>query len=342
VPDEARIVLIGDKDQLAAVESGAVFAELAAPAAAPLARHVVGLVDSFRFGGESSIGRLARAVNAGDDAAATALLRDPPDPGLLWIADADPAMTPEDGTHPRDRVDDDSVAAHDGTTTFGPDPALRAAAEGFGDYFDALRSAIHDRHRVRQAFEAFRVLCALRNGPRGVTAFNDDLTRLAREIVGGGRLGDEPPGWFPGRPVMVLANDYALGRFNGDVGIALPDDAGRLRVWFGEDERPVDVARLPRHQTAFAITVHQSQGSEFDRALLVMPRRPSRVVTRELLYTAVTRARTRATIAAPANVLALAVASPTRRHSGLSSRLTEAALATDRARADPARGRKRR
>ncbi|MET0509508.1 MAG: exodeoxyribonuclease V subunit alpha [Burkholderiaceae bacterium] len=306
VPDGARIVLIGDKDQLAAVESGAVFAELAARTAPPpLSDHVVWLVDSFRFGSESAIGRLATAINGGDVSSALALLRDPPDPGIVWLADPDPV--------------DEAFEA-----PAAPDPALRAAADGFDDYLEALRSAIHDRHRVRQAFERFRILCALRQGPRGVATFNDWMTRVARGVVGAPSRDDRQPGWFPGRPVMILANDYALGRFNGDVGIALPDDHGRLRVWFADDERPIDVARLPRHQTAFAMTVHQSQGSEFEHALVVLPRRASRVISRELLYTAVTRARDRITIAAPPAVLATAIGSPTRRHSGLQARLAEA------------------
>jgi exodeoxyribonuclease V alpha subunit len=310
VPDGARIVLIGDKDQLAAVEAGAVFAELAAGTASPPpSQHVVWLVDSFRFAGGSAIGRLATAINAGDRPTALALLRTPPDPGAVWLVDPDPV--------------DDGLEAQT-----APDPALQAAAEGFHHYLEALRSAIHDRQRVRQAFDRFRILCALRQGRRGLATFNDWMTRIARQVVGARALDDVQPGWFPGRPVMILANDYALGRFNGDVGIALPDDDGRLRVWFAEGERPIDVARLPRHQTAFAITVHQSQGSEFDHALVVLPRRASRVVSRELLYTAVTRARERVTIAAPAAVLATAIGTPTRRHSGLQARLAEAA-ATD-------------
>ncbi|MEO8655122.1 MAG: ATP-binding domain-containing protein, partial [Ramlibacter sp.] len=134
--------------------------------------------------------------------------------------------------------------------------------------------------------------------------------------------------WYVGRPVMVLRNDYVHKLFNGDVGIALPDANGERAVFFPDGEngyRAVPTLRMPEHETAFAMSVHKAQGSEFDAVLVLLPQQRSRVVTRELLYTAVTRAKSRALIAASADVLAAATASRSRRDSGLLARLREAA-----------------
>ncbi len=129
--------------------------------------------------------------------------------------------------------------------------------------------------------------------------------------------------WYPGRPVMVLRNDYVLKLFNGDVGIVLPDASDTLMVYFPESDgsfRAVAPLRLPEHETAFATTVHKAQGSEFDKVLL-LPAKPNRVVTRELLYTAVTRSRAGVTIIGGADVMEKTIFSPTRRYSGLVARL---------------------
>ena len=128
---------------------------------------------------------------------------------------------------------------------------------------------------------------------------------------------------------MVLRNDYLLKLFNGDVGIVLPDTSGTLMVYFPENDggfRTVAPLRLPEHESAFATTVHKAQGSEFDHVLLLLPAMASRVVTRELLYTAVTRARSGATIVGWTEVLEHAITSPTRRYSGLVARLSSARM----------------
>ncbi|MBC7939248.1 MAG: ATP-binding domain-containing protein, partial [Chitinophagaceae bacterium] len=141
--------------------------------------------------------------------------------------------------------------------------------------------------------------------------------------------------WFVGRPVMVLRNDPVLRLFNGDIGITLPapgggdgEGGGALAVYFPDGEsglRALAPVRLPEHQTAFAMTVHKAQGSEFDEVLVVLPAKAGRVLTRELLYTAITRARKRVTLSGPAEVVTTAIGSPTRRDSGLLARLREAA-----------------
>ena len=129
---------------------------------------------------------------------------------------------------------------------------------------------------------------------------------------------------------MVLKNDYLLKLFNGDIGIVLPDEAGNLMAYFPEGEtgfRAIAPLRLPPHETAFAMTVHKSQGSEFDAVLLLLPSQHNRVTSRELLYTGLTRARKKAVRAGSETVLMHTIASPTIRHSGLIRRMEEAAAA---------------
>ena len=339
VPPQARIVLLGDKDQLAAVESGAVFADLsaspalneatrlalaalcgvpasaiqppasAAPAALP--DSVVWLTQNHRFAADSTIGRLATAVRLGDARGAQALLQ----------------------------------AGGTALALSAPGPAtLAQAREAYEPYLDILLQHPADPAQAHAALARFRVLCAVREGPQGVNTLNQQLAQHARDRL----AALQPAGadalspWFAGRPVGVRRNDPTLGLFNGDIGIALPAaDGTGLRVWFADARqadgwRAIAPARLPVHETAFAMTVHKSQGSEFDAVLVALPAHASRVLTRELLYTAVTRARHHVALAATTAAVATAVATPTQRHSGLQARLREAAaaLATARTPAD--------
>ena len=333
VPPGARIVLCGDKDQLAAVEAGAVFAELtkaqawspagiaALAATTDIASNTIGarvakpgsalddsvlwLRENFRFSAVSGIGRAAAAINAGDAEALLATLREGT---ARWIDDG--ARTPSE-------------------------TLLQAIDDGFAGYVAAVRAhrahddsaaASTEAATVLAAFERFRVLCAEREGPRGVAGINAAVARRLFGQVAAGPAADE--GWYAGRPVIVLRNDPTLRLFNGDVGIALARHDDTLAVWFPDPSgglRAIAPPRLPEHATAFAATVHKSQGSEYTAVLLVLPAGVSRAVTRELLYTAVTRARASAAIAADANALASGVQNPTRRVSGLAARLIEAA-----------------
>lgn len=342
LPLDARLVLLGDKDQLAAVESGAVFAELSAdrrlgdgavrdiatvcgvppatvaaattsgadatPAALP--DSVIWLQRNFRFAAGTGIGRLAAEISAGRAGDALATLRDPAQaPSLRWLDDG--------GSSP--------AAA-----------TLQAIAAGYADYFAAVRRDPTDPSTVAAAFNRYRVLCALRSGPRGVEAINEHAGRLALAALEIGPAGTAPPAWYVGRPVMVLRNDYLLKLFNGDIGITLPGPDGALAVHFPDAAggwRSIAPARLPPHQTAYAMTVHKSQGSEFDGVLVLLPEHRSRVLTRELLYTGITRARERVAVGASAEVLAATIAAATHRHSGLIARLR----ALQRRNADQAR-----
>jgi exodeoxyribonuclease V alpha subunit len=332
VPDTARIILLGDKDQLAAVEAGAVFAELSADPSLSeacvreLARlcgvpalHIIApaparpgalrdtaawFTHNFRFEQDSGIAHLARDINNGRAPQAVAWLRAGASDALRWL-------------------DDDGATLDDAT--------LRHMQTGYAAYFDAVRRESDAHAAIVQAFGAFRVLCAVREGARGMLAVNEHLTRHARQVLSPqfatSKVDPRSP-WYPGRPVMLLRNDYVLRLFNGDIGITLPDDSGELLVYFPDAAgglRAVAPLRLPEHQTAFAMTVHKSQGSEFDEVLVLLPQQRSRVLTRELLYTAVTRARHRVLLSGSAQVLAAAIESPTQRHCGLPARLREAA-----------------
>ena len=303
VPTDARIILLGDKDQLSAVESGAVFAELSAESTAGLKDRVITLQRSYRFAGGSAIGLLATDIKDGNSAAAMARLgppqgsERPSDRSLVWINDGGPVPSKESN---------------------------RAIADGYALFIDSVRRHDADPQTVSAAFAQFRVLCALRDGPWGVNAINQEVSAHFRRTLKHPRDPGLRSEWYPGRPVMVLRNDPVLKLFNGDIGIVAADEDGKLQVHFPAEARAfraIAPARLPEHETAFAMTVHKSQGSEFDEVLLVLPAENSRVLTRELLYTAVTRARERLTIVGNAGVVAAAVGTPTKRVSGLAGRV---------------------
>jgi exodeoxyribonuclease V alpha subunit len=396
VPASARIILLGDKDQLSAVESGAVFAELCAdPTLSEACRRdvaamcaleaasivppapvqtsalrdaAVWLTKNYRFGADSGIGRLAKYINEGSAEEAISGLRSapshlstppqsapsspqpfapsPPPPFALSLSKGKKAksakveaslplfpelveQTPFALSLSKGSEPDTSVQwLEPGPNRPMPLDAILAA---YAPYFDAVLADPRDVDAITRAFGGFRTLCAVRQGPSGVTAVNDQLTRHARQVLAAAAEGqgtDSRSPWYAGRPVMVLRNDYVHKLFNGDIGIALPDASGELPVFFPDGEngyRAVPIVRMPEHETAFAMTVHKAQGSEFDAVLVWLPQQRSRVVTRELLYTAVTRARSHVSVSASAEMLAAAIGSRSRRHSGLLARLGEAA-----------------
>jgi exodeoxyribonuclease V alpha subunit len=339
LPAGARLVLLGDKDQLASVEAGAVLGDLcrdaqagrylpgtldyawrvasqqlppqfAAPAgdrAPALAQHTVMLRESRRFGGP--IGQLARAVNAGEAAQAQALL----DAGTRDGARSELWERHGGGVH---AVTELAVRGRGGLASYALYArALQGRPEAAGADEAAHRAWVVD---VLQAFERFRLLCAVREGDWGVSGLNRAVEQ-ALDAQGVIRRGGE---WYAGRPVMVTRNDAQLGVFNGDIGIALPGllPGQPLRVYFlqGEALRSVGVSRMAHVETAFAMTVHKSQGSEFEHTALVLPSRGGSVLGRELVYTGITRARQAFSLLSEVpGLLASAVASPTQRASGL-------------------------
>ncbi|WP_295531879.1 exodeoxyribonuclease V subunit alpha [uncultured Pseudacidovorax sp.] len=373
LPPQARLVLLGDKDQLASVEAGAVLGELCsradhghydaatfawlqaatgqAPPAAlqdargnPLDQAIAMLRVSRRFHAGSGIGRLATAVNHGDAGTALALFDDgltdlrrcrlAAAPGHLAQDAALRALLLAD-----DGIDDDAqtaAPAGDRRQPVGPAHWLRRIHEERPDS-DAPRSDWDAwAARLLQASGRFQLLCALRDGPWGVAGLNAAIAEL---LHAEGWIA-ATQGWYAGRPVLVTRNDPALGLMNGDVGLTLQlparfdDITGRpvaeagtaLRVAFAAADGSGGVrwtlpARLQAVETVFAMTVHKSQGSEFEHTALLLPPTSSPVLTRELVYTGITRARRWFTLAAPAGrgrrVLEAAIGRQVLRASGL-------------------------
>lgn len=317
LPPHARVIFLGDRDQLASVEAGAVLGDICtyaslgytAERAEELARltgcslasenHSLAgalrdslclLQKSYRFGSSSGIGQLAAAVNRGD-------------------------------RHT-------TCAVFDGTFTDIEKKSLQSGEEYQAMLDDALLGYQHFLTGVQQqstpeqviaAFGEYQLLCALREGPFGVSGLNDRLEQLLAQKR---KIYRTPHSrWYEGRPVMISRNDSALGLFNGDIGIALDRGQG-LRVWFQMPDGSVksfQPSRLPEHETAWAMTVHKSQGSEFNHAALILPTQLSPVITRELIYTAITRARQRLSLYTDERVLVQAIAARTERRSGLSA-----------------------
>jgi exodeoxyribonuclease V alpha subunit len=329
VPASARVILLGDKDQLASVEAGAVLGDICSAAAVgssawsgvgkgtdgkpltpslspsdgervparagerssagSLADCVVQLRKNYRFGQHSGIYRLSDAINEGRAEEALQILRDS---GANAAADLVSAPLPS-------RAELKS--------------ALRKrVTAGFGEFLKAS-----DPLAALAALAGFRILCALREGPFGVTGLNQLTEDILEEA---GLIRPQNP-WYASRPIMITRNDYNLKLFNGDIGLLLPDsDSGEPRAFFpGPDNtlRKFLPLRLPEHETAYAMTVHKSQGSEFDRVLLILPDRESPVLSRELLYTGITRARTSVELWFDEKVFRAALARRVTRTSGL-------------------------
>ncbi|CDG48266.1 Exodeoxyribonuclease V alpha chain [Serratia symbiotica SCt-VLC] len=319
LPERARVIFLGDRDQLASVEAGAVLGDICrfaeqgysearaaelsrltgcllrgqqARAEAAVRDSLCLLRKSYRFDAKSGIGQLAQAVNVGDVARARAVI----DGGFS------------------------DVAGYSLATTEEYQALLAVCVAGYRDYLKQV-SAGADAATVLVAFGCFQVLCALRVGPFGVAGLNQ---RIESGLQHAGLIHRSLGRWYLGRPVMIGRNDSALGLYNGDIGIALRDGRGELRVHFllpDGSVKSVQPSRLPAHETAYAMTVHKSQGSEFDHTLLVLPTHFLPLLTRELVYTAITRARTRLSLYAADGVLMKAICTPTQRRSGLAERL---------------------
>jgi len=254
---------------------------------------IVQLTRSYRFDEQSGIASASRWVNEGDADRALTVLQQARHRDLQWRPLPSPKSLPR---------------------------ALRD--RGLEDLHYLFQG--RNPEEVFQHWERFRILCALREGPFGVSAVNLMVEHLFREqklIRGEGR-------WYRGRPVLITQNDYNLHLYNGDIGIALPYPGaeGALRVFFQAPEgglRAFHPVRLPEHETVYALTVHKSQGSEFDRILLILPDRGSPVLTKELLYTGITRARENVEVWGDENVFREAVDRRTTRVSGLRDALWE-------------------
>lgn len=375
LPERAQLILLGDKDQLASVDAGAILGELCQRAAdahytpetagwlravtsmavpadllddqgQPLDQAVAMLRKSYRFQEDSGIRQLAEAVNTNTlDADMLTRIRQPAFDDVVWL----------NGHTPRPDAEAtlSQICQHAVTGTpnaFANQGEGRVIHNrplpppvGYRQYLELMNNhgLCADSPRaewdalavgVLEAFNNFQVLCALRKGPWGVEGLND---RIARHLLAK-KLLPRSEGWYAGRPVLITGNDYNLGLMNGDIGITFSvpwgqDDNGEptfvLRVAFPDSDSPggirwISPSRLQQLETVFAMTVHKSQGSEFNHTCLVLPDRLSPVLTKELVYTGITRAKNWfSLITGDAQVLGEAVNQRVVRASGLGIRL---------------------
>jgi len=324
VSPEARLLLLGDRDQLASVEPGAVFGDICSvaesadwsegfrecikpysldlPASSlkgggPLQDSMTVLRRSYRFGTDSGIGQLSRSIQTGDGDATIRLLSTKGLRDVTWENGANP-------TSLQDRLERWILEAYAG--------CLQAASP-------------------EEAFTLFarsRILCAVRRGPFGVGFINS----VAEDILARKGLVRSRGAWYRGRPVMMNRNDYQIRLFNGDIGVAWEDSPkaqsgpAPMGVMFPSESgkmRRILPSRLPEHETVYAMTVHKAQGSEFDRILLILPDQASAALTREMLYTAVTRARKHVEIWARRETIEASIQRRVTRHSGLREALSQ-------------------
>jgi exodeoxyribonuclease V alpha subunit len=328
LPEHARLILLGDKDQLASVESGAVLGDICSfspegysPQQQQLLQQLTGyrnfpasgqhhlladclctLQKSYRFHAGSGIGQLARAINSGE-------------PGLVkrvWQQDFTDIEY-----HPLSSVNYSLM--------------LSQLVEQYAPYIRLIhqQTASSVQQQALAALKAFsrcRLLCAVREGEFGVRGLNDRVEKslaAKRIIQTGGEL------WYVGRPVMVTRNDHALGLYNGDIGLCMPDWSEaepRLKVFFELPDGSVKAVlpgRVPEHETAYAMTIHKSQGSEFDLTMIILPPKYTPVLSRELIYTGVTRAKQKLLLFAENSVINQGIRKRTHRASGLRKKLTQ-------------------
>ena len=321
VRPDARIVLIGDPGQLRSVEAGAVLGDIVGPtveglrmstgardrldrimpepveattaaAGVRVGDGIVVLTRVHRYG--AGIGALADAIRRGDADAALAQLSDPP-AEIEWI-DADAGAAPDD---PRLRPVRDAVV----------EAARRLVEAG----------AAGEASEAIEALGRFRLLCGHRRGSYGVANWSARIDGWLGEEIESFASGGA---WYVGRPLLITANDYGLRLYNGDIGVVVRREESVVAAFErGGQVLEVSTSRLEAVQTAYTMTIHKSQGSQFEHAAVLLPPPASRILTRELLYTAVTRAQARLTLVATADAIKAAVERPAARASGLRGRL---------------------
>lgn len=313
VPDKARLILVGDKDQLASVEAGSVLGDICNRGDLPeypaksyqtliggiglpadcklsgkpvLSDSIVVLQKNYRFSESSGIGRLSRAVNNGEADTFFDILREKMDERIVW----------------------EEIKTRNELNC----SLEKKIVEGYRDYLN-----INDPVAALDSFGRFKILCAINKGPFGVDAVNGQ----SESVLAKKRLINPSSRWYRGRPILIKGNNYSLGLFNGDLGIITGGkDEENLYAFFHADSGPARKLApgiLPDHDTAYAMTVHKSQGSEFENVILVLPEKDYPVLTRELIYTGLTRTTGKITLLGTEGVLRAAISRKTERASGL-------------------------
>ncbi len=337
LPKKARLILLGDKDQLASVEAGAVLADICAftehgysseqndaikrltqfdcsleprPGGSAIADSLCVLQKSYRFDARSGIGQLAKYVNNGDV------------PGFrrVWEQEfSDIEWQPLSADTYQKLIARMALAYRPYITAVAekPESELRGEPLLNWQHQHALSSL--------NLFAKNRLLCAVREGDFGVVGVNQ---RIEARLKQRGIIANKDDTWYQGRPIMVTKNDHGLGLFNGDIGLCMWDHSSevpRLKVFFELPDgsiKSVLPSRVPEHETAYAMTIHKSQGSEFEHTFLLLPADYSPILTKELIYTGITRAKHRLSLIADASVIAKGIRQVTVRHSGLMDKLT--------------------
>lgn len=293
VDDDATVVLVGDPFQLESIEAGTVLSDVVDidedQVRAPIADHVVVLERVHRFDADSVMADFAQAVRVGDPNQALELLAEPSD-SLRWVPDSDAPEFAE----------------------------LWERVMATRSHVIELARAPADSRGALSALARMAVLCARRSGPGSVAQWGREIEAGLDQRFTGLRYGGE---WYAGRPVMITSNDYRLELFNGDIGVTIDSGDGLVVVFERGGVRRYQPSRLGEHSTVHAMTIHKSQGSQFDEVVVVLPDEASRLLTRELLYTAVTRARHRVWLLADEDVIRQAVTRSVERASGLGERL---------------------
>jgi len=325
IPEKSKIILVGDKDQLSSVESGSVLGDICdrqhshsfsksfcntikkitgydlkpdnkTVSAPQLSDNIVILDRIYRFTTDSGIGELGKYVNAGDVSAVLNMLKDPSYKDIEFKSLSSPQ-------HLRELVIEKTLK-----------------------YFNLNMSDDNGYEQYFNLFEQFKFLCALKNGLFGVHTINDFVENiLSKKGLLSFSENNTFEKWYAGKPVMIKSNDYSLGLFNGDVGIVTKhcvnqeQDELVARFQNGPDQkiRQLPLYQLPDHDTAYAMTIHKSQGSEFDDVVIILPEKDTPFLTRELIYTAMTRSRKSVTIWGNEEVLSGAVSRTIQRTSGL-------------------------
>lgn len=368
LPSHARLILLGDKDQLASVEAGAILGDICqftssdyqaefghlladltgyqtladaeAPKSNAIADSLCMLQKSYRFHARSGVGQLAKAINAGSAKQVEKVWQQGFEDIQLHVIKAHSSssqFSTDSSPESLDLAQAQSALCQMMTEAYSPycqqlNQAVNSGGGSViqGDLFasvEAPSKAMMEQkaQAVLKAFSQARLLCAVREGEFGVERMN----QLVEGSLARNKLINpvENEHWYVGRPVMISQNDSALGLHNGDIGICLLDESEttpRLRVFFEMPDgriKGVLPSRVPKHELAFAMTIHKSQGSEFTHTVMLLPNKMNQILTRELIYTGVTRAKSRLDLFANPAILAQGVSIKTLRSSGLSDKL---------------------
>jgi exodeoxyribonuclease V alpha subunit len=288
VPKEATLILVGDKDQLSSVEIGSVFTDICN--GLQNTNKLITLQKNWRFSNDSGIGQLSKCINKGDADVALSILESDVHSDCCLIS----------------------------PSTITPPKIPKLLIEPWLDYFKVLNHSSSTLDEIFSAFNEYRVLCALRRGLNGSQLLTDrietEITKLSY-IKKNQQTARTSSSWYHGRPIMITQNSYSRGLYNGDVGIALLVDK-QIKVFFPNSNQSPDddnmnqgnyksfaPVRLPAHETTWAMTIHKSQGSEFNQVALVLPDEVMPLLTKQLIYTGVTRAKKQVSIIVEADIL---------------------------------------